>query len=86
MARGGLEAMAAVRQALGILEGALVPGHADVAETLVRLASLRKEQGGIADVATLLERALAMRERTLPADHAKLTEIRTTIDALRAEM
>jgi hypothetical protein len=60
------------------------PDHVDLIETLVGLASVRKEQGRDAEALALYERALAIKERAFTADHPELVEIRSNLDALRA--
>jgi tetratricopeptide (TPR) repeat protein len=72
-------------RAIGIQERALGPNHPKLAEGVVGFASLRKEQGRIAEAIGLYERALIIKERAYAAaDHPELTEIRHVVDALRA--
>jgi len=68
--------------ALAVRERALGPDHVDLTETLVGLASVRKEQGYNAEALALYRRALAIKERPFSADHPELEEIRSNIDVL----
>src|SRR5690606_41552750 len=63
------EAIATHRRVLGIREAALDPGHPDIAETLNNLAVAYMDVD--ADRArAVLQRAFAIREQALAADHA----------------
>jgi len=71
-------------RALGIQERALGSDHRRLTDTLVGFASVRKQQGRVADARDLYERALVIKESVYGADHPEVTEMRNTIDTLRA--
>jgi class 3 adenylate cyclase len=69
-------------RALAIRQHALGPNHPDVAKTLLELALLRTDQGRGDEAVVIFERALAIKERTLTADHPELEEISSAMRAI----
>jgi tetratricopeptide (TPR) repeat protein len=62
-----------------IQERTLGPYHTDVAATLVGLAALLKRSGQTAEAVALYERALAIRQHSLDADHPEIAEVRQAL-------
>jgi tetratricopeptide (TPR) repeat protein len=78
-------ALSSAQEALALAERdfASAPGDARLATSLNALALIHQAQGRYDEAQSLLERALAISTRVLPADHPNLGALRANLESLR---
>src|SRR5256884_4355723 len=69
------EAESNFQRALEIREKTFGPEHPEVADVLINIALLRREEGRFSEAEAFFDRALAIREKVLGPEHAKVADV-----------